>query len=122
MKLTLLALVALALPAFPEDYACGWPACIGRITEDGEVHDVLFRKGDMVSTDAGWSVSTDDGWVKIKVGGKCTRWTQFNVYGMRVAYLSGFLTVVTNVPTYGPPKAYGSFAAAVPVSISLIGL
>ena len=27
---------------------------------------VLFRKGDLVSTEAGWVVSTDDGWVKVR--------------------------------------------------------
>lgn len=56
----------LAALAFPEDYQCGDDAgCVARITEDGELQEVLFRKGDMVSTDAGWSVSTDDGWVKV---------------------------------------------------------
>ena len=55
------------LPSHAEDYQCGDDAgCSARITEDGELQEVTFRKGDMVSTDAGWSVSTDDGWVKVK--------------------------------------------------------
>lgn len=123
MKLTLLALAALALPLAAEDYQCGDPVCVARITEDGVVHDVYFRKGDMVSTDAGWSVSTDDGWVKIKPGGKSrppSRWGNGAVF--RVAYLVGWHGVVTNVPTYVPPTVRGSYAAAVPISISLIGL
>lgn len=54
-----------------EDYQCGDDAgCSARITEDGELQEVTFRKGDMVSTDAGWSVSTDDGWVKVKTSGR----------------------------------------------------
>lgn len=123
MKLTLLALAALALPLAAEDYQCADPVCVGRITYDGEVHDVYFRQGDMVSTDAGWSVSTDDGWVKVKTGG-VTR--PRPLWGdrawLRIAYLAGFHTVVTNVPTNVPPTAHGSYAASVPISISMIGL
>ena len=68
----LLPLAAALLPslALAEDYQCGDPVCVARITEDGVVNDVYFRKGDMVSTDAGWSVSTDDGWVKVGKKGK----------------------------------------------------
>lgn len=67
LSLLLAAALALSPLARSEDYQCGSDAgCVGRITEDGEVHDITFRKGDMVSTDAGWSVSTDDGWVKVK--------------------------------------------------------
>jgi len=123
MKLTLLALAALALPLVAEDYQCGDPVCVARITEDGVVNDVYFRKGDMVSTDAGWSVSTDDGWVKIKAGGKIRRpplWGEGAA--LRIAYMAGFHTVVTNIPTHLPPTAHGSFAVAMPISISLIGL
>jgi hypothetical protein len=55
-----------------EDYQCGEDAgCTARITEDGELQEVVFRKGDLVSTEAGWVVSSDDGWVKVKTkGGK----------------------------------------------------
>ncbi len=123
MKKWLLALLALASPALAEDYVCGDPVCVARITEEGVLNDVYFRKGDMVSTDAGWDVSTDDGWVKVKVGGKThPRPLWGDRVWLRIAYLTGFHTVVTNIPTYGPPKAFGSFAVAVPVSISTIGL
>lgn len=62
-----LACSMLVAAVFAEDYQCGDDAgCVARITEDGELHEVTFRKGDMVSTDAGWSVSTDDGWVKVR--------------------------------------------------------
>jgi hypothetical protein len=63
--------LAAGWPSHAEDYQCGDDAgCSARITEDGELQEVTFRKGDMVSTDAGWSVSTDDGWVKVKTGGR----------------------------------------------------
>lgn len=59
--------IAAGWPSHAEDYQCGDEAgCTARITEDGELQEITFRKGDMVSTDAGWSVSTDDGWVKVK--------------------------------------------------------
>lgn len=63
--------LAMGQPSLAEDYQCGDDAgCSARITEDGELQEVTFRKGDMVSTDAGWTVSTDDGWVKVKTGGR----------------------------------------------------
>lgn len=59
--------LALGFPAHAEDYQCTDDAgCSARITEDGELQEVTFRKGDLVSTEAGWIVSTDDGWVKVK--------------------------------------------------------
>jgi hypothetical protein len=124
MKHALLA-AALALGSLTraEDYQCGDPVCVARITEDGVVNDVYFRKGDMVSTDAGWSVSTDDGWVKIKgVGKPYSRPLWGNGAVFRVAYLVGWHGVVTNVPTNVPPTAHGSYAAAMPVWISLVGV
>lgn len=63
--------LAVALPAQAEDYKCSNDAgCSARITEDGELQEVLFRKGDMVSTEAGWVVSPDDGWVKVRANGQ----------------------------------------------------
>ncbi len=119
----ILALLLMSAAAFAEDYQCGNDAgCPARITEDGVLNEVMFRKGDMVSTDAGWSVSTDDGWVKVKTSPRRKLHSFGNRCALRVAYLAGFHTVVTNVPTYAPPTAFGSFAAAVPVSFSLIGL
>ena len=60
-------LVMVAAPARAEEYQCSDDSgCTARITEDGEVQEVVFRKGDIVSTEAGWVVSADDGWVKVK--------------------------------------------------------
>jgi hypothetical protein len=53
-----------------EDYKCTESAgCTAQINEDGELQEVTFRKGDLVSTEAGWIVSQDDGWVKVKPKG-----------------------------------------------------
>lgn len=51
-----------------EEYKCeNDSGCPASITNDGEVETHQFRKGDMVSTEAGWFASwTDDGWTKIK--------------------------------------------------------
>jgi hypothetical protein len=66
LKAALIALVA-GIPLQAEDYQCDDSAgCTARINEDGELQEVSFRKGDLVSTEAGWIVSTDDGWVKVK--------------------------------------------------------
>ena len=63
---TALILLAAGLPSSAEDYQCtNDDGCTARITEDGELQEVTFRKGDLVSTEAGWVVSTDDGWVKV---------------------------------------------------------
>jgi hypothetical protein len=66
----LLALVT-GLTVHAEDYKCTDDAgCTAKITEDGELQEVSFRKGDLVSTEAGWVVSPDDGWVKVKTKDK----------------------------------------------------
>jgi hypothetical protein len=55
------------LIAHAEDYKCDDDAgCTARRNEGGELTEVSFRKGDLVSTEDGWVVSTDDGWVKVK--------------------------------------------------------
>jgi len=62
-----LLILAVGLPSRAEEYQCKSDAgCSAQITEDGELQEVTFRKGDLVSTEAGWVVSTDDGWVKVK--------------------------------------------------------
>jgi len=62
-----LLVLAVGIPARAEDYQCDDDAgCTARINEDGELQEVVFRKGDMVSTEAGWIVSPDDGWVKVR--------------------------------------------------------
>ena len=59
--------LAAALAVHAEDYKCTDEAgCSARINEDGELQEVTFRKGDLVSTEDGWVVSQDDGWVKVK--------------------------------------------------------
>lgn len=68
---TALLVLAAGFPARAEDYQCGDDAgCTARVTEDGELQEVVFRKGDLVSTEAGWVVSPDDGWVKVKTKDK----------------------------------------------------
>lgn len=121
MKKLLLSLVLLAVPALAEDYQCGSDAgCEARIVEDGELHEVMFRKGDMVSTDAGWSVSTDDGWVKVKTPKAYRPPHPLAQRPMQLCYFVGFYAVQTGALTPSVPTFHGSFAR--PVSISLIGL
>jgi len=63
--------MATGLSSHAEDYQCqNDSGCSASITEDGELQEVVFRKGDLVSTEDGWVVSTDDGWVKVKAKGK----------------------------------------------------
>lgn len=62
-----LLVLAAGIPAHAEDYQCDDDAgCTARINEDGVLEEVVFRKGDLVSTEAGWIVSPDDGWVKVR--------------------------------------------------------
>ena len=69
-----LLVLAVGLPAYAEDYQCTNEAgCTARITEDGELKDVSFRKGDLVSTEAGWVVSPDNGWVKVRTKDRANR-------------------------------------------------
>ncbi len=60
-------LSAAGLPSHAEDYQCtNASGCVARIAEDGELTEVVFRKGDLVSTEAGWIVNPEDGWVKVR--------------------------------------------------------
>ena len=69
-----LLVMAAGLPSYAEDYQCTDDAgCSARITEDGELQEVVFRKGDLVSTEAGWVVSPDDGWVKVRTKARANR-------------------------------------------------
>ena len=62
-----LLVLAADSPAHAEDYQCkNDSGCTARIAEDGELQEVSFRKGDLVSTEAGWIVSPDDGWEKVR--------------------------------------------------------
>ena len=66
--LTALALFLLTLAAHAEIYQCrDVTGCVATIHDDqGNQRKVIFRKGDVVSTDAGWVVSTDDGWYRLR--------------------------------------------------------
>ena len=66
--LTAIGLVSTAaLPLSAEDYQCQRAAgCVAQIPCDGELSEIAFRKGDIVSTDDGWIVSLADGWSKVR--------------------------------------------------------
>jgi len=50
-----------------QDFVCTSPSgCEARLTEGGRMTSTTFRKGDIVSKEAGWIISTRDGWKKIK--------------------------------------------------------
>jgi len=68
MRRLILAALALLCPtASAEEYQCkNASGCSAEIAVDGEMETTNFRKGDIVSTEAGWFVSTDDGWEKIR--------------------------------------------------------
>lgn len=135
MRLLLAALTAvlLSLAYSAEDYQCGADAgCVGRITEDGELHEVTFRKGDMVSTDANWTVSTDDGWVKVKThgrGGGTRGIPKFGVTIGEVVLWTPAAEVFTGTLAVKAPAAHAQFLrpavsllAEAPLEICLIGL
>lgn len=122
-----------ALLLVPCDYQCGDDAgCKAQIVEDGELQEVTFRKGDMVNTgNAGWIVSTEDGWVKVntsartggprgrpKLGltiGEVMLWTPTGE-----AWLGTYSTKApTNHATFLRPAVS---LAAQPPSVCLIGL
>ena len=66
-KRSLVILLAMAAPAVAEDYQCqNTGGCNASISVDGELQEVSFRNGDIVSTDDGWIVHPDDGWVKVR--------------------------------------------------------
>jgi hypothetical protein len=132
MLRALLIVALLAITARAEDYQCFNDAgCAGRITEDGVIREEIFRTGDMVSTDGGWSVSTDDGWVKVKTGSRNPAGGP--VFGGRLTIGEVWLAAAgPNFPTgtFGirPPTAFGTYLvprvslAELPPSVSLVGL
>lgn len=60
-------LLVLASPLGAEDYRCTDPrGCTAIITQDGEVEEVPFRRGDIVSTEDGWILPPGpNGWRKL---------------------------------------------------------
>lgn len=136
MRLLLAALAAAFLSlAWAEDYQCFDDAgCPARITEDGVLNEVTLRKGDMVSTDAGWSVSTDDGWVKVKThGGRSGGARGTPKLGLTIGEVIQWTALPCEIPTgkYAtrPPFVHGQFLRPsvylmneAPREICLIGL
>ena len=56
-----------SLTAYAEDYRCkNAGGCVATIVEDGVLQQTVFRKGDLISTEAGWVVNPDDGWNKVR--------------------------------------------------------
>lgn len=52
--------------AIPADYQCkDVGGCVARRSKNGVLTSYRFRKGDLVSTEDGWVVDPDDGWVKV---------------------------------------------------------
>lgn len=67
MKYFAPVLFFLAANTAAEDYQCRRSVgCPASITVDGELEETTFRKGDIVSTDAGWIIHPDDGWEKVR--------------------------------------------------------
>ena len=61
----------------PEIYQCkSTKGCVATFNaDDGKQIQRTFRKGDILSTDAGWVVSTNDGWEKLAPAVPvCTDW------------------------------------------------
>jgi hypothetical protein len=60
-------LVGAALEPQAADYQCrSSNGCTAQIWENGQLKTVNFRKGDIVCTEDGWVVSTQNGWKKLK--------------------------------------------------------
>lgn len=77
MKITLTRVIwtaffafATAWSSFGEQYQCqDAGGCAASRTSGGKTSTVVFRKGDIVDTDAGWVVTTELGWSKVaKIG------------------------------------------------------
>jgi len=64
---TLLALLLLCAVSRAEDWQCtSSSGCAASISQDGELVEIQFRKGDFVHTDQGWIVHPNQGWVKVR--------------------------------------------------------
>jgi hypothetical protein len=60
------AAAALGSSAYAADFLCENPhGCRAKRFENGNVIEAKFRYGDMVSTEAGWVVHSEDGWNEI---------------------------------------------------------
>lgn len=112
--IALIVTVTLALPVSAEDYRCqSDDGCMARINDDGELDEVEFRKGDIVSTEDGWVVSLDDGWEKIPLK-KCSR--------VAAAYLwNGDEHLLLGLTTRSAVGLHGGWRREMPRLICLVG-
>lgn len=100
---TLFAVLSLGLFLNAEDYQCfNVNGCLGRHVEDGVLIDEVFRYGDMVSTDAGYMVSTDDGWIKIKTHGLLECPPSLTLIGNQVYGVRSFVVAEARVVVLQP--------------------
>jgi hypothetical protein len=62
-----LTLALLALSAHAEDYECDDPeGCTAYTGEEGSLRPVNFRRGDLISSEGGWTIHPDDGWTEVE--------------------------------------------------------
>lgn len=121
LEVLLLSLTALSVSA--EDYQCIQAAgCPARGEEDGQVFEVLFRKGDIISTEAGWLVSPSDGWAKVRT--RMVGWIGQGQLYLPELRSSVPTSLVTKTPKYqrGWASPLVPWNTSIPVSLSLIGL
>jgi len=52
-------------PLHSADYECQQGSCFSKLFHDGALVGVRFEEGDIVSTEAGFVVDTDGGWVRV---------------------------------------------------------
>lgn len=59
-----------AAPVGAQNYKCqDASGCVATIYQDGASRKVMFRKGDLITTAAGWIIDPQDGWVAVPNGG-----------------------------------------------------
>ena len=57
----------MAIPIQAQNYRCkDVSGCLAQIPENGQLKTVLFRKGDIISTEEGWVINPTNGWAKVK--------------------------------------------------------
>lgn len=66
LAVTLGGLLWLGVRASAEDFQCHECCCFATISTGGVQRDVRFRRGDVISTDSGWVLFPDNGWVELR--------------------------------------------------------